>query len=167
MPKAQFMNTKSCQKRSIKILKSTPLNTKQKPPKETISETASGKGQRTLKAMIIKLLLLLLLTRFSRVRLCATQQTAAHRGPLSLGLSRQEYWSGLPCPSLGDLPNPGIKLGSPALQVNSLPAKLSVLISPWCLKHSLISHIFQVDSSILLNKLKRNFPKSTKFNCFP
>ena len=37
------------------------------------------------------------------------------------GISRQEYWSGLPFPSPGDLPNPGIKPGSPALQVDSLP----------------------------------------------
>ena len=43
--------------------------------------------------------LLLLLSRFSHVRLCATPQTAAHQTPLSLGFSRQEYWSGLPFPS--------------------------------------------------------------------
>ena len=45
-------------------------------------------------------LLLLLLSRFSRVRLCATPQRAAHQAPLSLGFSRQEHWSGLPFPSL-------------------------------------------------------------------
>ena len=45
------------------------------------------------------LLLLLLLSRFSRVRLCATPQTAAHQAPPSLGFSRQEHWSGLPFPS--------------------------------------------------------------------
>ena len=56
---------------------------------------------------------LLLLSRFSRVRLCATPQTAAHQAPPSLGFSRQEYWSGLPFPSPGDLPNPGIKPVSP------------------------------------------------------
>ena len=44
----------------------------------------------------IILLLLLLLSRFSRVQLCATPQTAAHQAPLSLGFSRQEHWSGLP-----------------------------------------------------------------------
>ena len=59
--------------------------------------------------------LLLLLSRFSRVRLCATPQTAAHQAPPSLGFSRQEYWSGLPFPSLEDLPDPGIEPGSPAL----------------------------------------------------
>ena len=45
------------------------------------------------------MLLLLLLSRFSRVRLCATPWTEAHQAPLSLGFSRQEYWSGLPFPS--------------------------------------------------------------------
>ena len=44
-------------------------------------------------------LLLLLLSCFSRVRLCATRQTAAHQAPPSLGFSRQEHWSGLPFPS--------------------------------------------------------------------
>ena len=44
------------------------------------------------------MLLLLLLSRFSHVRLCATPETAAHQSPLSLGFSRQEYWSGLPFP---------------------------------------------------------------------
>ena len=43
--------------------------------------------------------MLLLLSRFSRVRLCATPETAAHQAPLSLGFSRQEHWSGLPFPS--------------------------------------------------------------------
>ena len=43
--------------------------------------------------------MLLLLSRFSRVRLCATPQTAAHQAPPSLGFSRQEHWSGLPFPS--------------------------------------------------------------------
>ena len=42
---------------------------------------------------------MLLLSRFSRVQLCANPQTGAHQAPLSLGLSRQEYWSGLPFPS--------------------------------------------------------------------
>ena len=45
------------------------------------------------------LLLLLLLSRFSRVRLCATPETAAHQAPPSLGFSRQEYWRGLSFPS--------------------------------------------------------------------
>ena len=49
--------------------------------------------------IIYSMLLLLLLSRFSHVRLCATPQTAAHQAPPSLGFSRQEYWSGVPLPS--------------------------------------------------------------------
>ena len=52
-----------------------------------------------LKESILQCLLLLLLSRFSRVRLCATPQTAAQQAPPSLGFSRQEHWSGLPFPS--------------------------------------------------------------------
>ena len=58
------------------------------------------------------------LRHFSRVQLFATPWIVAHEAPLFMGFSRQEYWSGLPCPSPGDLPEPGIKpesLRSPAL----------------------------------------------------
>ena len=58
----------------------------------------------------------------SRVRLFANLWTVAHQAPLSLGFSRQEYWSGLPFPSPGDLPNPGIEPRSPAFKVDSLPS---------------------------------------------
>ena len=51
----------------------------------------------------------------SRVRLFATPWTVVHQAPPSLGFSRQEYLSGLPFPAPWDLPNPGIKLRSPAL----------------------------------------------------
>ena len=47
--------------------------------------------------------------------------TVAHQAPLSMGLLRQEYWSGLPFPSPGDLPDPGLKPRSPALQADALP----------------------------------------------
>ena len=57
----------------------------------------------------------------SRVQLFATPWTVAHQASLSMELSRQEYWSGLPFPSPGDLPNPGIEPGSPALQADSSP----------------------------------------------
>ena len=55
----------------------------------------------------------------SFLTLC-TPRTVAHQPPLSMGFSRQKYWSGLPCPPPGDLPNPGIKPRSPTLQVDSL-----------------------------------------------
>ena len=59
---------------------------------------------------------------------CLTPYTVACKSPLSMGFSRQEYWSGLPFPPPGDLPTPGIKSTSPvspALQVDSLPTE------PW------------------------------------
>ena len=54
----------------------------------------------------------------------ATPRTEAHQAPLSMGFSRQEYWSGLPFPSPRDLSDPGIKAGSPALQANNLLTEL-------------------------------------------
>ena len=60
----------------------------------------------------------------SRVRLFATPWTVAYQAPPSMGFSRQD-WSGLPFPSPGDLPDPGIKPGSPALQAGVLPSEPS------------------------------------------
>ena len=59
-------------------------------------------------------------------KLCPTPtapRTGDHHPPLSLGFPRQEYWSGLPFPSPGDLPDPGIEPGSLALQADSLPSE--------------------------------------------
>ena len=56
----------------------------------------------------------------SRVRLFATPWTVAYQAPPSIGFSRQEYWSGLPFPYPGDLPDPGIEPGSPAFQADAL-----------------------------------------------
>ena len=64
------------------------------------------------------------LSHFSHVRLFATLWTLAHQVPLSMGFSRQEYWSGLPCLPPGHFPDPGIKPVSPAataLKSSSLP----------------------------------------------
>ena len=60
----------------------------------------------------------------SHAQLFATLWTVAHQAPLSIGFTRQEYWSGLPSPPAEDLPNPGIEPASPlasALQADSLP----------------------------------------------
>ena len=54
------------------------------------------------------------LSHFSRVGLCAALWTIAHQAPPSMVFSMQEYWSGLPCPPPGTLPDPGIKPTSPA-----------------------------------------------------
>ena len=59
----------------------------------------------------------------SRVRLFVTPWTVAYQVPLSMGFSRQECRSGLPFPSPGDLPDPGIEPGSPALQADALPSE--------------------------------------------
>ena len=59
----------------------------------------------------------------SPVQLFATQWSVALQAPPSMGFSRQEYWSGLPFPSPGDLPNPGIEPRSPALQADALTSE--------------------------------------------
>ena len=59
----------------------------------------------------------------SPVRLFATLWTVTYQAPPSMGFSRQEYWSGLPFPSPGDLPDPGIEPGSPALHANALTSE--------------------------------------------
>ena len=56
----------------------------------------------------------------SRIQLFVTPWTVAYQAAPSMGFSRQEYWSGLPLPSLGDLPDPGIEPRSPALQADAL-----------------------------------------------
>ena len=64
--------------------------------------------------------------------------TAARQAPLSMGFSRQEYRKGLLFPSPGDLPDPGIELGSPELQADSLPSELLgkpiLILGYWILK---------------------------------
>ena len=63
------------------------------------------------------------LNHFSCVQLFATLWTEALQTPLSMRLSRQEYWNELPCPPSGDLLDSGIKPRSPALQADSLPSE--------------------------------------------
>ena len=59
----------------------------------------------------------------SRVQLFVIPWTVVYRASLSMGFSRQEYWSGLPFPSPGDLPDPGIEPRSPGLQADALPSE--------------------------------------------
>ena len=59
----------------------------------------------------------------SPVQLFATPWTIACQAPSSVGFSRQEYWSGLPFPPPGDLPDPGIELWSPTLHADALPTE--------------------------------------------
>ena len=76
----------------------------------------------------ILIVIKLLLATGKKVKVLVTQlrltfcdlRTVAHQAPLSMGFSRQEYWSGQPFPSPGDLPDSGIEPESPAMQVDSL-----------------------------------------------
>ena len=76
-----------------------------------------------LQRAVWRFLVCVCVKSLSRVRLFATPWTVACQAPLSMGFSRQEYWSGLPFPSPGDLPNPGIEPGSPALQADALSSE--------------------------------------------
>ena len=67
--------------------------------------------------------MIVIVKSLSRVQLFATPWTVAHQAPLSMGFSRREYWSGLPFPCPGDLPNPGTEPGFPALQADTLPSE--------------------------------------------
>ena len=88
-------------------------------------------------------------SHLSHVQLFATPWTVAHQAFLSMRFSRQEYWSGLPFPSPGDLPDPGIKPGSSALQADSLPPEPPgksrfILWAPlkgiWIIHDGVVSH---------------------------
>ena len=98
-------------------------------PRENCRET--GRDSQVVKMMNMFLkkseqglgLLSKKVKSLSLVLLFATPWTVARQAPLSMGFSRQEYWHGLPFPSPGDLPNPGIKPGSPALQADASPSE--------------------------------------------
>ena len=84
----------------------------------------------------------------SRVRLCATLQTGARQAPLSMGFSRQEYWSELPFPSPGNPPDPGIQFRSLTLQTDSLPSETSG--NPICIYTYKYACLIFIDQSIRL-----------------
>ena len=77
-----------------------------------------------------------------RVQLFATPGTIAYQAPLSMKFSRQEYWNGLPFPSPGDLPYPGIEPGSPTLQADCLSTTV------YCLR----SKVNLIQSEVLTKK---------------
>ena len=104
---------------------------------------------------------------FSRVWLFATPWTVAYQASLSVGFSRQEYWSGLPFPYPGDLPDPGIEPRSPSLQADVLhsepPGKLLAWLGAFCLfisifgnhpKDNLIKLVAAGGGQILIRKPK-------------
>ena len=85
----------------------------------------------------------------SRVRLTATPWTAAHQAPLSVGFSRQEFWSGLPFPSPGDPPDPG---SIPTLQADSLPTELQGKPRTHTHTHTHTQSFFIVFSSMVYHR---------------
>ena len=103
----------------------------------------------------------------SHIRLFATPWTVAHQAPLSMGFSRQEYWSGLPFPSPGDLPNPGIEPRSPTLQADSLPSeppgKPLMILYLLIQEQRLSCHLFRPSLIFLNNAL--NFQYLTSLHC--
>ena len=76
-----------------------------------------------MSTMKVKVTVKVKVKSLSHVRLFATTWTVAHQAPPSMGFSRQEHWSGLPFPSPGDLPNPGIEPRSPELQADALTSE--------------------------------------------
>ena len=91
----------------------------------------------------------------SCVQLFATPRTVACQAPLSMGLSRQDYWSGLPFPFPEDLPDPGIEPGSCALQVDSLPIELLGIDIQYTSVHSI-----QFNQYLLIIKLQPHIPEN-------
>ena len=75
--------------------------------------------QRINKSAFCSLRVYVCAQSLSRVRLLETPWTVAHQAPLSMGFTRQEYWSGLPCLPPGDLPDSGTESMSPAVQADS------------------------------------------------
>ena len=103
----------------------------------------------------------------SRAWLFVTPWTVAYQVPLAMGCSRQEYWSGLPSPSPGDLPDPGIEPESPMLQVNSLLSKPSG--KPLNYWDSLLNN-FYVASFVIFRFIPHcwlPFPFLKPFSCSP
>ena len=102
----------------------------------------------------------------------ATPWIAGHQAPLSMRFSRQGYWSGSSCLSPGDLPKPGIKLGSPELQTDSLLTELQG--KPFVLHGSLISNSSKAER-LLLNQIPISLggniaspdPADSKLTTFP
>ena len=95
----------------------------------------------------------------SRVQLFVTPWTVAYQASLSMGFSRQKCWGGLPFPSPGDLPNPGIEPGSPTLQAAALPSEPPGKYFPLLL---FISHTFSHLTNMRF--LKDDFNSKTNSN---
>ena len=112
-----------------------------------------------------------MLSPFSRVCLFAIPWTVAHQAPLSMGFSRQEYWSGLPCPPPGDLPDPGIGGFFTASATWEIPTLNSMYVrftieenQPWCL---LLSSLFRGCRYNWLSSLSTTHSGKAQFTQLP
>ena len=102
-----------------------------------------------------------MLSHFSHVQLFVIPWTIVHQAPLSMGFSKQEHWSGLPCPPPGDLPGPWIEPmspASPALQADSLPLRHQG--SPSC--YYLITIFSQGRDNSFIQQYNRNHSSPVK-----
>ena len=107
----------------------------------------------------------------SHVLLFETPWIVASKSPLSMGFSRQEYWSGLTFPSPGDLPHPGIESGSPTLQADALPSepqgkpiRLYLCSSIWPL---LTNVLYSIEKNDFLHSWVHNEHKFTNCSDLP
>ena len=99
------------------------------------------------------------LSHFSCVWLFVTSWTVACQAPLSMGFCWEEYWSGLPCPPPGDLPDPGTELESPVLLADSLPVELAgkpIALTIWIFVGKVMSLLFNMLSSFVIAFLPRS-----------
>ena len=104
-------------------------------PSSVPHATWCGKKERKKMAEMVNLLLCMVVVGGLVAQSCPSLEipwTVAHQAPLSMGFSRREYWSDLPFPSPGDLPDPGIKPRSPALQADSLLTELQRKLLKLC-----------------------------------
>ena len=106
-----------------------------------------------------------MLSCFNHVWLFATLWTVAHQAPLSMGFSRQEYWSGLPCPPPGDLPNPGNELVS--LSCPALAGRFSTTSTTWKALPSPLWHIKYQWATLTGAAVEINNTKSADYVQFP
>ena len=93
-------------------------------------DTDTENGDNRILKVEENLCVYVCISRFSHVPFFATPWTVACQAPLSMRFPRQEYWSGLPFSSPGDLPDPGIEPSSHAMQADSLPSEL-VYLCKW------------------------------------
>ena len=90
---------------------------------QKLSELGSYNSRKKINERILKLLIISNVKSLSHVRLFATPWTVAYQAPPTMRFSRQEYWSGLPFPSPGDRPNPGIEPRSLSLEADALTSE--------------------------------------------